>query len=134
MSSPLTISFEEFRQLIAMDLYDNVKNILDKSPALIHIPDCYGRMPMYYAVENQRPRMVRLLLTYHPDLLREDRFGLSTIDYTVYYDEQFHTNFLELLLPGGFPSNENIKVYKEKWDRLYSTFRISYTLRRIRDD
>jgi ankyrin repeat protein len=133
MSTPLAISFEEFRQLIAMDLYDKVKNMLDKTPDLIHTPDCYGRMPMYYVVENQRPRMARLLLAYHPDLFREDRFGLSTIDYAIYYDEMFHTNFLELLLPDGLP-NGSLDAYKEKWDRVYSTFRISYTLRRIRED
>ena len=119
--------------LIVTDNYDKVKKMMDESPDLIHMPDRYGRMPMYYAIEFQRTRMARLLLTYHPDLFREDRFGLSTIDYTVYYDEHFHTNFLELLLP-GVSRSENIESYKEKWNRVNSTFRIGYTLRKVRDD
>lgn len=114
--------------LIATDSYDKVKKMMDESPDLIHMPDRYGRMPMYYAIEFQCSRMARLLLTYHPDLFREDRFGLSTIDYTVYYDEQFHTNFLELLLPGV---TINVDAYKEKWNRVNSTFHIGYTLRKV---
>jgi ankyrin repeat protein len=117
--------------LIVTDNYDNLKKMLDESPDMIHMPDRYGRIPMYYAIEFQRSRVARLLLTYKPDLLREDRFGLSTIDYAVYYDEQFHTNFLELLLPGA---SINIDVYKEKWERVNSTFRIGYTLRKVRED
>jgi hypothetical protein len=121
----------EFHMLIVTDSYDNFKKMMDESPGLIHMPDRYGRMPMYYAIEFQRSRMARLLLTYKPDLFREDRFGLSTIDYAVYYDEQFHTNFLELLLPGV---EINVDAYKEKWNRVNSTFRIGYTLRKVRDD
>ena len=121
----------EFHMLIVTDSYDNFKKMMDESPSLIHTPDRYGRMPMYYAIEFQRSRMARLLLTYKPDLFREDRFGLTTIDYAVYYDEQFHTNFLELLLPGV---EINVDAYKEKWNRVNSTFRIGYTLRKVRDD
>lgn len=121
----------EFHMLIVTDSYDNFKKMMDESPGLIHTPDRYGRMPMYYAIEFQRSRMARLLLTYKPDLFREDRFGLTTIDYAVYYDEQFHTNFLELLLPGV---EINVDAYKEKWNRVNSTFRIGYTLRKVRDD
>lgn len=124
-------TFNEFQMLIVTDNYDNLKKMLDESPDMIHMPDRYGRIPMYYAIEFQRSRVARLLLTYKPDLLREDRFGLSTIDYAVYYDEQFHTNFLELLLPGA---SINIDVYKEKWERVNSTFRIGYTLRKVRED
>lgn len=123
----------ELQMLIVTDSYDKVKKMMDESPTLIHMPDRYGRMPMYYAIECQLSRMVRLLLSYHPDLFREDRFGLSTIDYTVYYDDQFHTNFLELLLP-GVSQTENIDAYKEKWDRVYSTFGIGYTLRKVREE
>lgn len=132
MSAPIA-SFNDFQLLIVVDNCDKMKNMLDKTPDLIHMPDRYGRMPMYYAIENQRSRMARLFLAYHPDLFREDRFGLSTIDYAIYYDEMFHTNFLDLLLPDGLP-NGSLDAYKEKWDRVYSTFRISYTLRRIRED
>ena len=123
------IPFNDFQMLIVMDSYDKVKKMLDESPTLIHMPDRYGRMPMYYAVEFQRSRIARLLLSYHPDLFCEDRFGLSTIDYAVYYDEHFHTNFLDLLLPG---SSRN--AYKEKWERVNSAFCIGYTLRKVRDD
>ena len=124
------IPFNDFQMLIVMDSYDKVKKMMDESPTLIHMPDRYGRMPMYYAVEFQRSRIARLLLSYHPDLFREDRFGLSTIDYAVYYDEQFRTNFLDMLLPGVSSRD----VYKEKWDRVNSSFRIGYTLRKVRDD
>ncbi len=127
----MTIPFNEFQMLIVTDSYDKLKKMMDDSPGLIHIPDRYGRIPMYYAIEFQRSRIARLLLTYKPDLSREDRFGLSTIDYAIYYDEQFHTNFLDLLLPGVVV---NIDAYKEKWNQVYSTFRIGYTLRKVRDD
>ena len=50
--------------LIVTENYDKVKKMMDESPDLIHMPDRYGRMPMYYAIEFQRTRMARLLLSY----------------------------------------------------------------------
>ena len=104
---------------IASNNFNGIKNKLDNNPSLINEIDNYGRPNLYYAIAYGDLKMLKLLLSYQPDLSVKDIFGLTCVDYAYLYDKHNSTNYSKYI-KDIHDIHYNIQDIHDKLNKLFN--------------
>jgi ankyrin repeat protein len=94
-----------------MSLFFNIatnnKNYIHKrlslDPSLINKTDNFGRSNLYYSIAYGDIYMLKIIMSFNPNINLKDIFGLSAIDYAYFYNKK---NYIDIIDP-TFEKNEN---------------------------